>query len=45
MDTLLTMQPRVSGGGDGGVKVEDLIYMQAGEMFDRLPYKIDFDPK
>jgi dynein heavy chain len=38
------MQPRASGGAGDGIKVEDLVYMQAGEMFDRIPNKIDFDP-
>jgi len=38
------MQPRAAGGGGDGVKVEDLVYMSAGALFDKIPYKIDFDP-
>ena len=45
MDTLLEMQPRAAGGGGGGVKIEDIIYQQAGEMYDKIPKAIAFDPK
>jgi len=44
VNTLLIMQPRAAGGGGDGIKVEDLVYMQAGEMYDRIPNKIEFDP-
>jgi len=40
MDTLLEMQPRISGAG-GGSNISDTVFLMAGEYLRKLPKDID----
>jgi hypothetical protein len=38
----MDVQPRVAGGGEDGVSIDDLIYDMAGEFLEKLPKKNKF---